>query len=125
MNSDLAYYVVKYYPNLMTELEWRTNLHLIYVTKATMGRDDVAAQQEAFQEKQHNRWVTNDPEVLKLAKGGMQEFRACIATRILEEHGSEVFLNYCSRCHELARTPKAQQCHSCGLDWHPVKTDHA
>jgi ribosomal protein L40E len=83
-----------------------------------MGRDDAAAQQEALREEHYHHWVTDDPEVLKLTKNGMLEFRARTATRILADHRKEVFLNLCPRCHELARTPKAQQCRSCGYDWH-------
>lgn len=125
MNPDLAYYVIKYYPHLMSDAEHRANLHLIYVTKATLGRDDPAAQAEVFGDQRHDRWVTDDPEVLQLASGGMREFRARTAARILADHDEKVFLNRCPRCRELARTPKAQQCPSCRFDWHPTKSDHA
>ena len=118
MNPDLAYYVVRYYPNLMTPVEWRANMHLISTMKATLGRDDIAAQQEAVKQKDYWCWASDDPEVLQLTSSGMQIFRARTATRILSDHGSEVFLNYCPHCHELARTPTAQQCRFYAYDWH-------
>ena len=124
MNPNLAYYVVRYYSNFMTDVERRANGHLMGTMKATLGRDDALAQQEALGEKQYGRWVTDDPQVLALAKNGMQEFRVRTATRILADHSGEVFLNFCPRCHEIARTPRAQQCHVCGYDWHPAKPDH-
>jgi len=123
MNPDLAYYVIRYYPQLMTRIEWRANMHLISTLKATLGRDDVAAQQEAVNQKDYWRWATDDPEVLELTGNGRQDFRARTATRILADHRNEVFLNHSPRCHELARTPKAQQCRFCGYHWDSA--DHA
>ena len=118
MNLELAYYVVKYYEKLMSDVERRANSHLLGTMKATMGRDDAAAQREAMQKPHYSKWLTEDPEVLKLASDGLQKFRVRTAARILEDHGEEVFLNYCPRCHELARTPTARQCRFCGDDWH-------
>jgi hypothetical protein len=118
MNPELAYYVVRYYHNLMTDTERRANSHLIGTLKATRGRDDPAAQQEAKQKPIFGRMLSDDPTVLELSRDGLQAFRARTATRILQDHSTEVFLNHCPRCHELARTPKAQQCRFCGLDWH-------
>jgi hypothetical protein len=123
MNPDLAYYVVRYYSNLMTDAEHRAHRHLIGVLKATMGRDDAAALQEAKQSKIFSRVLSNDPEVLELSTNGILAFRARTAARILEGHGKEVFLNHCPLCHVLARTPKAQQCRSCGYDWHSTTPD--
>jgi hypothetical protein len=125
MNPDLAYYIVRYYPNFMTDAEHRANRHLIGVLKATMGRDDAAAQQEAKKSKVFSRVLSDDPDVLELTRGGLQTFRSRTAARILADHGDEIFLNYCPRCHNLARTPQAQQCRSCGHDWHDAGLNHA
>ena len=124
MNPELAYYV-RYHPNFMTDVESRANSHLMSTLKATMGRDDAAAQREAMQHRVYYRGLSEDPEVLELAREGMQAFRGQTAARILRDHSKEVFLNYCPRCHELARTPKAQQCRSCGFDWHSRTTERA
>ena len=118
MNPDLANYVVRYYPSLMTDVERRAYSHLAGTMKATMGRDDPAAQREALKHRVFHRTLTDDPEVLGLCKDGMQSFRARTAARILADHQKELLLNYCPRCHELARTPTAKQCRFCGLDWH-------
>ena len=64
------------------------------------------------------RWLSDDPEVLALAAGGMAGFRARAAARILREHAGDVFLNNCPRCGGLTRTPRAQLCLHCGHDWH-------
>jgi len=108
VNPDLAYYVVRYYPNLMTDVEQRANGHLIATLKATMGRDDTGAQEEAKQKKIYRRLISDDPEVLELSRDGLQAFRARTATRILQDHGNDVFLNHCPRCHKLARTPRSK-----------------
>lgn len=48
-------------------------------------------------------------------------FDILIATKIMEKHSNNVFLNYCSTCGLLARTPFAKQCR-CGNDWHHLPT---
>ncbi|HEV2470770.1 MAG TPA: hypothetical protein VGS78_16385 [Candidatus Sulfotelmatobacter sp.] len=118
MNPELAYYVVRYYHNLMTKLELRANRHLIAILKLMHGRDDPIAQQQAIQGRPDLAILSRDPEVIDLCKDGLQAFRARVAARMLEMHGDQVFLNRCPKCNELARTPKARQCRACGFDWH-------
>lgn len=118
MNPELAYYAVRYYSNLMTDVEHLADRHLTSTIKAMHGRDDADAQREAMRHHRFIRFVSQDPEVVGLAKEGMRAFRARTAARILEMHGDQVFLNRCPRCNELARTPKAKQCRACGFDWH-------
>lgn len=118
MSPDLAYYVVRYYDNLMTNLELRSNRHLIATLKLMHGHDDPMAQRQAIQGRPDLAILSSDHEVLDLCKEGLQAFRARVAARILEMHGDQVFLNRCPKCNELARTPKAKQCRACGFDWH-------
>ena len=125
MKPEFAYYVVRYYPQFMTDVERRANSHLAGTLKATLGRDDTAAQREAMQDRLYRRWMSEDPAVLELTKGGMQAFRERTAARILTDHSTEVALNNCPRDYELARTPRAQQCRSCGFDWHSKATERA
>jgi len=120
MNPDVAYYVVRYYQRFMTHVESRAHSHLIGTLKATHGRDDLTAQQEAKQKTSYRRMLSDDPEVLELSRDGLQAFRERTAERILKDHKTEVLLNCCPRCHELTRTPKARQCRFCGFDWHPA-----
>jgi hypothetical protein len=47
MNSSLAHYVVTYYGRLMTKSEQRAHSHLMATMKATKGRSDKRAQEEA------------------------------------------------------------------------------
>jgi hypothetical protein len=67
---------------------------------------------------EHSKLISDDPEVRSLASEGMEAFEQLTATRILQEHRSEIFLNYCPECGGLARTPKSRQCPVCLYDWH-------
>jgi hypothetical protein len=89
--------------------------------KATKGRSDVLAQEEARGHNFISAWYLMI-RILRLVSGGFEQFAEQTAKRILADHADEVILNYCPRCHELARTPKAQQCRFCGFDWHRVST---
>jgi hypothetical protein len=68
------------------------------------------------------RLLSNDPQVVILEAGGLEEFQARTAQRIMADHPDKVFFNHCPRCHGLARTPRAQQCRFCGHDWHTTDT---
>jgi len=114
-----ARYVFSHYGHLMTERERRAFRHLGGTIKATHGRSDEDAQHEARNFPNHLRkLLSDDPEVLALARGGFNSFVVNTGQRILNEHRKLIFLNYCSQCGGLARTPKARQCRFCGNDWH-------
>lgn len=102
----------------MTLREKAAYSHLAAAMKATLGRSDTTAQEEARRDEVFSKWVTDDPEVITIAKDGYQAFVEGTAARILSENKNDVFLNNCPRCHELARTPKAKHCRFCGFDWH-------
>jgi type IV secretory pathway VirB4 component len=116
-----AHYVITYYGRFMTRNEMAAYRHLQAAMKATHGRSDAAAQQEAQRHRTFSRLTTTDPEILQLTDKGYERFVERTAERILAENENDIFLNFCPRCHELARTPKAQQCRVCGLDWHPAE----
>lgn len=118
MNQQLAYYVVTHYARFMNSQERLAYGHLAGAMKATLGRSDTSAQEEARHSPTFSRMLSNDSAVLTLASEGYEAFLQQAATRILNEHRDKVFLNYCARCGKLARTPKAKQCRSCGYDWH-------
>ena len=120
MNSRLAYYVISYFPSFMTESERRTHHHLMVTMKATKGRSDAMAQEEAKRHIVLSTSLSGDSEVLQLASNGYQSFAEQTARRILADYREGVFLNCCPRCGELARTPKARQCRYCRHDWHDV-----
>jgi len=119
MDSNEARYVFVYHRHLMTEQEWRAYRHLHGTMKAT-GRSDAAAQEEAkgtpapwFREQ-----LSDDPQVLFLARDGFEAFMERTAQRIRDEHGDDIVMNRCPRCGGVARTPQARQCRFCRYDWH-------
>jgi len=63
-------------------------------------------------------WISNDPEILNHINPDYVQSIVAAASNLLEEKGSEIFLNLCLVCKKLARTPLAKQCRLCGHDWH-------
>ena len=119
MDVDEAKYVFHNYGHLMTPKEKLAFSHLGGTMKATMGRSDPAAQDEVKAGSTHlRRWLSDDPEVLLLARDGYDAFVLRTGQRILRDDRNRIVLNYCPRCKGLARTPKARQCRFCGHDWH-------
>jgi ribosomal protein L40E len=114
---------MSHYRHLMNQEEKRAYSHLTGTMKATRGRSDVRAQEETRNHSQFSRWLTDDPAALQLAREGWSVFLDRTANRIFAEHSEDIFMNFCPRCNELARTPKAQQCRSCHYDWHASKSD--
>jgi hypothetical protein len=134
-----ARHAVTYYGHFMTDLERLANRHLSMTIKQTRGRSDLAAQAEAkhrladldartsSQPKEHEQrrllseWLSDDPDVLFLAREGFDAFVRQTGRRILEDHQNEITLNRCPRCQRVARTPTAKQCRFCLFDWHQAK----
>lgn len=124
MHGDVGYYVVSHYSRFMTTKEKEAHAHLIATLKGTRGKgsDEKAQQEVRSHSARFDRWLSDDPEVLSLAKEGMEAFVTRVAERILAEHRDGVFLNYCPACGGLTCTPKARQCLHCGHDWHESKS---
>jgi len=119
MGTDEARYTFHNYGHLMTLKEQRAFRHLSGTMKATLGRSEPAAQEEVKAGLSHLRkLLSDDPEVLVLARDGYDAFVMQTGQRILKDHQAEIVLNYCPRCNALARTPRARQCRFCGHDWH-------
>jgi hypothetical protein len=121
MEPERARYVLRYYSHLMTSQEQLAQRHLMGTGKATHGRTDEAAQAEARASARPSvirDLLSNDPEVLQLAKDGFDAFAVRTAKRILDEHSDQIVFNCCPRCGALAKTPKARQCRFCRHDWH-------
>jgi len=119
MDRHLAGYVLNYYARFMTDKEKLANRHLMGTVKATRGRSDLAAQQEVRNSSSHFRnLLSDDPEVLELTRDGAEGFLQRTAERIMAAHSDEIQVNRCSRCGEVAKTPKARQCRFCLFDWH-------
>ncbi|MGE5110722.1 MAG: hypothetical protein ACM3JB_07700 [Acidobacteriaceae bacterium] len=118
MIEPLAKYVFFYYSQFMTEQEKLAFRHLGTTMKATGGQSDLDAQQTVRLDRIRSKWMSDDPEVLRLAADGYDAFITRTAERILRDSRAQIFLNHCPKCGELARTPVAKQCRFCGYDWH-------
>ena len=120
LNPEDAHYIVRFHDYLMTDAERRARGLLFAAMKATMGRSDRAAQEEARKQRIFG-YLSDDPTVLVLAADGFEAFELRTARRILQEYRAGVILNCCPKCGELAKTPSARQCRFCGYDWHDAR----
>src|SRR5690348_15965998 len=105
--DDLNRYDMRWHAAHMTDVEKPAQRHLFATLKATMGRSDVAAQQEARNNKIEARFLSNDPEVLRLASEGYDVFVERTAARILRT-ADKLTSNRCPKCNGLARTPTSK-----------------
>lgn len=92
---DIAWYVVRHFGQLMNSHERAAHSHLLATIKATH-RDDLAAQEEAWNSKISLRFLSKDEEVLRLANGGFEDFVLNTAKRILAEHNEQGLLELLS-----------------------------
>lgn len=111
MDQETAAYIRNYFSNLMTTDEMLALKYQMYTYKT----EDDAKMRKILIDK---GWISTDPKIKELLKEGYQEFEINVAKRIMKETPEKVFLNYCSKCNKLARTPFAKQCRHCGNDWH-------
>ncbi len=116
--EELNRYIVRWYADLMTDVEKKAQRHLSATLKATMGGSDLVAQEEARSSETHARLLSAEPEVLRLTRDGWDSFIERTAARILKDNGARLNFNRCLRCKGLARTPTSKQCRFCGNDWH-------
>lgn len=110
--NKLTKYIVTWYPDLMTVNEKAAHKTSFVEEKAEN------LEPGNLQRMLREKWGSSDPEVLALLENGREEFLQKVADRILREHADEVFLNYCPKCGELTKTPRAKQCPSCFFSWH-------
>jgi hypothetical protein len=74
LTPEVVYYIVRFHHHLMTDVEQRAQGHLVATLKATVGRSDAAAQEEARKSKGYSQRLSSDPEVLRLAREGYEAF---------------------------------------------------
>jgi hypothetical protein len=109
----LTHYVWEHYQHLMTDFERRVGAAIIARTKAA------ASSSEDVGRLLNKRWgAEGNPEIDAALSHGHEVFRRRVCERVLTDNGGEVFVNRCSRCARVVRTPKASQCFWCGHDWH-------
>ena len=64
------------------------------------------------------RWgLIDDQEVNEALKNGYEAYRRQVRDRILNDHKDQVFINRCSQCNCIVRTPAAKLCLWCGHSW--------
>lgn len=115
-DAELTRYIWSNYQHLLNEAE-----HL--ALKALLAEEKALAWEKhnnhAKASLLRNKWVNRDDSVVvELLKEGPDVFRDRVRKRILVDCRNEVFVNRCSRCERIVRTPKAEQCLWCGHDWH-------
>lgn len=113
MNQEQANYIITYFGNLMTAHEKLALKHHVHTYKTS----DDPKMSRILTDK---GWIRTEPEILDFLKDGYDEFELNIAKRIMMENPEKVFLNNCSKCDKLARTPYARQCRHCGHNWHEI-----
>jgi len=113
MKLETATYISNYYHQFFNENENSAYRHLNSLYKLD-GESEDSPRYKVYKRK---GWITTNKEALELLKNGETAFFINTANRIIKEHRNEIFLNYCSNCQKLARTPKARQCRHCGNKW--------
>jgi len=106
---ERTYYAFNFYPDLMTVLEIEAYSHFL------------ATAELAFDLNTSRRPVdkagSDDPAALFLARRRARDIYIPHRKEDSEGPWRPSFVNCCSRCGELARTPEAQHCRYCGNEW--------
>lgn len=104
--DELVQYIFRNYSGLLNLKE-----HVIwqYYLLNAKGRKDTIARLESIY-KLHG--------IADLIDCGENEFYTNATNRILKEHANDIYFNYCPKCGNLTRTPKAKQCLKCKHNWH-------
>jgi len=118
MTEEVAKYIFANYGESMTTKESLAFRHLAGALKATHGKSDLEAQEVARRHRVYSKLVSDDKEVLLLARDGYPAFVQTTSERIYRDNSDKIVLNRCAVCNGLARTPAARQCPHCQHDWH-------
>ncbi len=110
--SILTRYICNHYQSLMTDFE-RKMIDVIF--KRMMAE---AANSPEVTRKALEKWgEIDDIKVNEALANGYEAYRRQVRDRLLKEHTNEVFINRCSQCNRIVRTPKAKLCLWCGHSW--------
>lgn len=116
-NDVVAAYIMNYHSDRLTDVEGRTLNHLVAEIKGVR-RNVIIGSEGGPMSLLHPQYISDDSEVLHLAREGYNAFYLRTAQRIFQQHSDKIRFNCCPRCGEVARTPTARQCRLCGHDWH-------
>jgi hypothetical protein len=115
--EDITAYIYNHYSSLLTDEEAAAHRIRMFRVKAIGSRNPDSvfkAKLAAIQGKHPALWR-------RIEEQGIGKVMDAAAQRVLREHADTIFLNRCSRCNALCRTPKALQCLHCGHDWHSAE----
>jgi hypothetical protein len=114
-DAILTDYVLAHYSHLCDDAESQVLRAFALERKAARMQEDNEALASEFRRK----WVrVTSPQVARALEAGEEASRRGVRDRLLKEHGREIVVNRCPRCHRVVRTPMARQCLWCGHDWH-------
>lgn len=113
-DAVLTKYIWSNYIEYATDWERKVNLAIILNWRAEVYEDPVIGYKY---NKQLGEGFKDDINAHNEVKNP-NAFRNKVRGRILKEHKGDVFINRCSQCNKIVRTPKAKQCFWCGYDWH-------
>ena len=115
MDIELARYLVTYYSHLLSGREQLLIKHaksdlILSQDTLTALLKDIGWVEPSIDTSQY---FNTDTTPIRITNNN---FDMLIASKILEKHTDEVYLNYCPKCQRLARTPQSKQCR-CGYNW--------
>ena len=107
---ELGRYVWKNYSHALTDCEQATHIAVVLKLKATNPSFEPVVARYC---ERHSLGV----EVATFANRGLKglhAFEKKCCGRLLREHGSQIYINRCERCHRIVATPVACVCLWCG-----------
>ena len=109
----LTNYVIDHYRHLLTDQESKI------VSALNLKFKSLHSSSSAFRLKLIDRRnLLPDGESQRIFELGFVGGRRAVRDSMLRRHPEEIFLNYCTHCGSLCRTPVAHMCVSCGYTWH-------
>ncbi len=117
MNEELRRYLIQHYSHLLSKEENQA-LSQVCLTKEQKEKWSKPRNKEGLINlKIQDFYGFDNPKVDELVALGQEKLIAQLTNQLLAKHSDKVFLNYCPKCNELARTPKAKQCRFCNHSW--------
>lgn len=110
--DELTHYIFHNYYGFLTTSETAALKIVIAEHKARQASTD------AMRRMLRSQFGSSDRNVSALLERGPIDFLIVTRDRILNEHAGEIFINRCSKCGALARTPKACLCPACNHTWY-------
>lgn len=107
----LKEYILKNYRGLFTSFE-EDVLHINRLIEKTKNYSDF--NKAKIQAREFEKF---DQLVLNTAQDDIDSFLEKVALRILKDNENSIFINRCTKCQKIVRTPNAKQCNWCFHKW--------